>query len=151
MGDATGSGLRKIDELRNVVAALPPVPMIGFSDRAGYLDGYVPEPQGGTNLTAAIELAASRGVQHIGIISDGIPDSKAGALKAAQRFGGQIDVFYVGDPGGPGELFLMDLASRSNGRYQGFDLGKPKALTAAIKGLLGTGQALLPEKSAIQL
>lgn len=116
-------GKRCIDALREVVTEVLPTgqecPMIAFGGPYGETEvrfvHAVPEPDGGTPLAQAIELANEYGATRLVVISDGIPNDRNAAMAAAQAFAGRIDVFYVGAPGSEGEVFLKHLAAKSGG------------------------------------
>lgn len=143
MSDPCGEGLRKIDQLRTVVAGLHVAcPLVGFG-----LDGAeevrfierIPDPFGSTPLDKAIAFAKDHQAQHLIVVSDGQPNSPEAALQAAGAFQGPIDVFYVGEPGGPGEAFLARLAAHSGGQAQTTSLKTPDLLTTGIRALLQAG------------
>lgn len=102
--------------------------------------GQVPaHPEGGTPLAEAIEFAGARLHEHIVVLSDGEPNHEENALHAARNFKGRIDVIFVGDPGGPGERFLKELAALTGGTSFTGDLSKPKELSSGVIGLLAAG------------
>lgn len=146
------NGKRRIGGLREVVRDLQVkkvTPMIAFGPRfdnaleptqSAYPDcGFVtdvPNPAGDTWVNRAIDMAAEHGFGRIVLISDGGPNDRHLAMESARRFGGRIDVMYVGDPGDGGSFFLDELAQLTGGtRFEG-DLSEPKELTGAIVGLL---------------
>lgn len=136
---------RKIDALRDVVAALRkthPVPLVAFG---GDIDGEgthvgivgdVPEPYGGTPLLEAIEFGTAAHATHLVVVSDGRPGNQTGCLQAARQFGGKIDVFYVGPRDDAGAQFLQQLATATGGGCNQTSLGDIKLLTSKIAGLL---------------
>lgn len=96
----------------------------------------VPDAQGGTPMAQAIDFARSNGFGRAVVISDGGPNDRGAALESARRFGGRIDVIYVGDPGDAGSIFLEELAKVTGGtRFEG-DLSDVKEITGAVVGLL---------------
>lgn len=156
MTDTMRNGKQRIQGLREVVIGLQkarPTPMIAFGYAGGGGSGHpleqglgsqevgmvteVPEALGGrTPLTEAIDFARTCGFSKGVVISDGGPDNRSSAMEAARRFGGQIDVIFVGDEGDPGSVFLEELAKMTGGvRFQG-DLSDVKELTGAVIGLL---------------
>jgi len=97
----------------------------------------VPDAQGGTPLAEAIDFASQNGFGRLVVISDGSPNyPHSTSMDAARRFGGQIDVMYIGDPGDPGSVFLEQLAAATGGqRFEG-DMSDIKEITGAVIGLL---------------
>jgi hypothetical protein len=96
----------------------------------------IPEAQHSTPMAEAIDFARAHGFGRAVVISDGGPNDPHAAMEAAKRFGGQIDVIYVGDPGDPGSIFLDELAKATGGsRFEG-DLSEVKNITGAVIGLL---------------
>jgi hypothetical protein len=136
------NGRRRIDGLRDVVRDIKNaghVPMIAFGGpydaQVRFVDG-VPEPDGGTPLHTALDFGKEYGATRVVVISDGMPDLQEASLEAARRFGGRIDVAFVGDPGEGGETFLRELARISGGTQFTGDLGDPKKLSSGVIGLL---------------
>lgn len=149
MSNQMRNGKRRIDGLRDVVADVQkdrPTRMIGFGISSSRGDdiafiGRVPEPNGGTPLARAIDFAREAGFGRAVVISDGMPDDQEAALEAAGRFGGQIDVVYVGDPEPEdrvwgGAKFLLKLAESTGGTSFDGDLSAVKQLASTVKGLL---------------
>jgi len=133
--------MRRIDKLRLVVADLfstHPVPMVTFPGIQ--LVTAIPEPAGMTPLHAAIAFARLQEANHIVVITDGEPDSPNAAFAEADKFGGSIDVFYIGNGGDEGAKFCAELARRTGGQCGVTDLkGTPKQLSGKIVALLGDG------------
>src|SRR4051794_11198920 len=157
MGAFMRNGITRIDGLRQVVAGMlakRATPMIAFgmatqqfahplepqqqsrSEEVGFVT-EVPDAHGGTPLAEAIDFARANGYGRAVVISDGQPNyPNSTSLDAARRFGGQIDVIYIGDPGDPGSMFLDELAKATGGqRFEG-DLSDVKEITGAVIGLL---------------
>lgn len=152
------NGKRRIDGLREVVAqiqATKATQMIAFglnpnqwldNPEAAFLEASgkstdfvtsVPDAQGGTPMHEAFDLAGSSGFGRCVVISDGSPTpSPTWAMDAAKRFGGRVDVIYVGDPGDPGSMFLDELAKATGGQRLEGDLSEVKELTGAVVALL---------------
>src|SRR4030095_9997385 len=147
MDHPTSEGLRKIDQLRNVVRDLletHPVPVAAFSDGVRLVGDHIPEPSGSTRLDSAISFGRRQEANHLVVVTDGEPDSKTAALEEARLFGGAIDVFYIGDPGSRGAEFCAQLAKATGGSCGITDLtGEPKKLAAGIAGLLGAASEVL--------
>jgi hypothetical protein len=152
MDSHLATGERAIDALRKVVDMLRdthPVPVAAFGfDQFGEGDGEVvkfidnvPEPQGSTPLHTGIDFAKEKGATHLVVVTDGSPDSTSEALRSAKRFGGPIDVFYVGDGNDDGAKFCARLAAATGGTANVTDLNT-KLLTSKIRALIGPG---LPE------
>ena len=153
MAQALAVGGTRIDALRDVVRLLHedhPVPLVRFG---GYDNAWstqatvsvlnsandIPEPEGGTPLHIAINFVHVEGATHIVLVTDGEPDNRTAALEAAGRFGGVIDVFYVGDANGSGASFAQELARVTGGTCNVDDMASAKQLAAGIAGLLGDG------------
>jgi Mg-chelatase subunit ChlD len=141
----TRSHERRIDALRKIVRDLRethPVPVAAFGGGGVTLIDDVPEPTGGTPMHSGIEYGHREGATHLIVITDGHPDSERATFEAAERFGGPVDVFYVGDGNDSGARFAKELAKRTGGTAHLSSLEKPKELTTTIVGLLGDGGAL---------
>lgn len=144
MGAPLGNGQKRIDGLRATVRGIQSereMKMVQFG--YGYEPSFIntiPNPSGGTPMHQAIDFARTNGAARAIVISDGIPDSKSAAMESAQRFGGRIDVVFVGDPGEPGEAFLKELAASTGGDSFTGDLRDPKMLASKVMGLLGDGE-----------
>lgn len=135
---------RAIDKLREAVgqiqqSANEPIPMIAFGGpfdaQVRFVDS-VPEPEGGTPLHMAIPLAKEYGANRVVIISDGCPDLRDQSMEEARRFGGRIDVVYVGVAGDAGQKFLEALSAATGGRVMHGDLRDVKKITSMVIGLL---------------
>jgi hypothetical protein len=157
MGAMMRNGETRIQGLREVVTGIQnkrPSTMIAFGlcmretdhplepmKEVGFVN-EVPEAQGSTPMGQAIDFAAANGFGRVVVISDGGPTDDA--MGAAGRFGGRIDVIFVGDPGDPGFHFLETLAKSTGGqRFEG-DLSEVKEITGAVIGLLN-GEVLEEE------
>jgi hypothetical protein len=146
MVDTIRTGERKIDALRKVVDTLRethPVPVAAFGLRGSNpveVVDNVPEPAGGTPLDLAIDFGAAQGATHLVVVTDGQPNSEDAAFQAAIRFGGQIDVFYIGDGNDYGSVFAQRLAKLTGGTCGVTDLvGESKVLAGKIMLALGDG------------
>lgn len=139
--EADVTGERRIDALRGVVESLRQQGVafrtICFNSSPFFSD-VIPEPSGGTNLSAALELAESINARHIVVVSDGVPDSKDAALTVASRLAARIDCYHVG-PKAETEAanFLRELAR--NGGDAGGSVTFAE-LQVHIAGVLGTGK-----------
>lgn len=143
MGSSMRNGKQRIEGLRETVRDIQSekeLRMVQFG--SGFEPSFVtavPNPAGGTPLHTAIDFSRTSGAGRLIVISDGCPDSEAFALEAATRFGGRIDVVFVGDPGERGEIFLKRLAESTGGESFTGDLSLPKELAGAVLGLLTDG------------
>jgi Mg-chelatase subunit ChlD len=142
----TMGGKRRIDALRTIVTdlrATHPVPLAAFggNDQVEIVEAPV-EPTGGTPLDIAIDFGKEQGANHLVVVTDGEPNSELTAFAAAKRFGGPIDVFFVGDAFTRGAQFAKELAEMTGGTSGVSSLDAPKELTSKIAGLLGDGGAL---------
>jgi len=96
------------------------VAVLAFSSKVEFIPGGVPPLFGeGTNLAGALRFATmadAPGLRFV-VISDGQPDSKEEALKAARAINARIDVVYVGpERDSAGRDFLAQLASMGHGQ-----------------------------------
>src|SRR5580765_5751636 len=113
MDNRIASGERRIDKLRKVVTELRethPVPVAafglgGYSNTVRLVGDNIPEPSGGTPMHKAIEFGRVQEANHLVLVTDGEPDSRSHTLDEARKFGGPIDVFFIGDVGSRGALF----------------------------------------------
>ena len=111
-------GERRIDALRGTVSALRARGMqfrqACFNSSITWSD-VILEPNGGTNLSGALEACEQIHAKHIIVVSDGIPDSREAAITVAERLskaGVKIDAFYVGPTSySAGKGFMDDLAA----------------------------------------
>jgi hypothetical protein len=87
-------------------------------------------------MAEGIDFARAGGFGRAVVISDGAPSDRNAAFEAARRFGGRIDVIFVGDAGDPGSILLDELAKLTGGQKFEGDLSEVKELTGAIVGLL---------------
>jgi hypothetical protein len=148
-----GNGELRINGLRKVVADIKSkgdVTMIAFGGpydaQVRFVDN-VPEPDGGTPLHLAIDLAKEYGATRVVVVSDGMPDLQQASLDAARRFGGRIDVAFVGDPGEGGETFLKELARITGGQQFTGTLTDPKQISCGVIGFL---EGEVEQKAPIQ-
>ena len=144
-----GTLSRRIDQVRRVNARIQsqqPTPIIAFGDLGFNPETYshtlvdfvteIPEPSGMTPMAQAIDFAREKGAGRLVILSDGQPDSTHDANEAARRFGGRIDIVFIGEPGGHGSSFLLSLAELAGGSQFEGDLSDPLALAGNVIGLL---------------
>ena len=136
-GKARIDGLREaFCEIRDCGAAFKTV---AFGP--GYVQFCIepPNPGGGTPTAEAIEFARIAGAGRCIMISDGEPNDPHAAIDAALKFGGRIDVIFVGDPGDYGEAFMKRLADVTGGEEFKGDLSAPKLLADKVVALLSDG------------
>lgn len=144
MSSPMRNGKDRIAGLRETVDSIQSerrMQMIQFSGSVQVTE-YVPDPNGGTPLAEAIDLARTNECSRAIVISDGEPNNENAAMDSAKRFGGRIDVVFVGDPGSHGEAFLKRLAQSTGGESFTGDLTEPKKITAGVIGLLTAGTEL---------
>ena len=125
--DAPG-GVSRYDaaekELRKLQEEMPgKIGVVGFSDRAAFCPGGVPERIGrSTDMAEALRLVLPMdGLASIILISDGCPNSESETLDVASRFEHKIDTVFIGSSkatvwGTSGENFLKSLAAATGGQ-----------------------------------
>jgi Mg-chelatase subunit ChlD len=131
-------------ELERLQHDLPgKIAVIGFADTAQFFPGGKPVMGlcgGSTNLAGALDfarMADAPGIRFV-VISDGEPNDREAALKAARKFKGKIDVIFVGPSDRPhGRKFLEQLAAASGGKTVTAD--RVKELAKSVHLLLGEG------------
>lgn len=123
--------------LDDVLLTWPRIKLVSFDSVAKVVKnpGKLPKPNGGTDLAAALKLAAQWKPLKTIVISDGLPDSPSEALEAAQAMTGAIDTIYCGPDEHPAIEFLRQLSKETAGRDVVCDFGR-KGIAGAIKGLL---------------
>lgn len=109
---------RKIDSLREVMEKYPDAHKICFSSDVLNSD-RIPEPDGTTNLAAALRFIESvtPTPERIVLISDGEPNSISDARKAATELALPIDIIFIGHKGSEGGKFMEELAKLTNGQH----------------------------------
>lgn len=136
---ANSVGERRIDALRGVVTGLRvrghAFKQLVFNNDVMWSD-VIPEPSGGTNLTAALEFVEKASPEHLIVVSDGEPDHDESATIVAKRLGCKIDVFFVGPKGSCGESFMGQLAKDTGGASETVSF---KELEVKIAGILSAG------------
>lgn len=145
MRERMQNGRSRIAGLRSVVEQIErerPTPLVAFGpfsygDTPAQFVTTVPDASGGTPLAETIDFAKANGATRVVVISDGEPNNPEGAMEAAARFGGRIDVVFVGDAGPySGAEFLDRLAQSTGGERFVGDLGETKAITGKVMLLL---------------
>lgn len=139
MGSHDSQGGRKrydvlLEELAHLQASQPgKLAVIAFSSSVQFIPGgQPPYLGGGTDLAGALRFSRVADVDGMKffVISDGIPNSKEGALAEARRYKGAISCIYVGPEGGSGQKFLEKLARSAGGRFATAETVKELAATA---------------------
>ncbi len=120
------SGRRRIDVAREELAKLQvehpgKLALICFSSHAQVMPGGVPpEPDGSTDLAAALKLARKwdgLGIAFV-VLSDGYPDSAEEALAEAKGFTSAISTVHCGpETDKSGQDFLRRLAAAAGGQH----------------------------------
>lgn len=113
---------RKIDHLKNIMKKYPDANMMTFSIRVSFIKkaSDIPEPQSSTNLAYALECVKDNKTlspERLVLISDGEPDSKQDAFAEAIKLGLPIDIIFIGRKGSDGDLFMEELAKKTNGSH----------------------------------
>jgi hypothetical protein len=124
------TGEKKIDALKIIIRDFPNVRQFSFSDDCE--ERPPTNAQGGTNMANAFNVVKEAGLRHCILVTDGLPDSRQNALRAAT--GLRIDIIYVGPL--PPPQFLRDLALRAKGALSVENLSIPKQLKEKIYLLL---------------
>ena len=124
----------KIEELRKLAEKFKDVRRFQFSWDCEELKAgeSVGNAKGGTCMSLAFDTVKDKGVKHLVLITDGLPDHAGRALQSAK--GLRIDVFYVGPD--PAPQFLKDLADMTGGQYGKATLEARPALEAKVRALL---------------
>jgi hypothetical protein len=130
MAEDCGDGRAKIDALREIARDFAHVRQFCFS--CDCVESRPAAAGGNTDMALAFSTVKARGVRHVVLITDGMPDSEPAALAAAA--GLKIDIIYVGPP--PEPPFLARLAALTGGQYGAGSLAQQKQITAQVKALL---------------
>lgn len=155
MAGPAKDGRRCIDCLRDAMAPLVNrVHVLAFETHVHEVDAdLIPEPMGGTNLTAAIDKATTLKPTGVLVVSDGAPNDRESALESARtlvaRCKVRINVIYIGPDDTACKDFMKELAKIGHGRYKEFDIAvnNPLLLGDKVKSLL----SLPAPKGAINL
>ena len=124
---------------RQAAAAQNDPQIAGPPETVEWIDGpaMLPAPEGGTDLTGALELASQAWPSEVLVISDGLPADEAGALKAAELIPGTISVLFVGsDDDQRGLEFLRRLAAVGGGIFARKDLSKHMEIGTELREML---------------
>lgn len=116
------------------------VAVISFSDDVQFHpDGNLRGIQGSTDMLKGlrfIKVIDGTGIRIV-VISDGLPDDKAGTLAFARTFSAHIDTIYIGSPDDMrGQDFLRELSAATGGVCAGGDSKSLPLLAATVKHLL---------------
>ena len=97
------------------------IAVVTFSDSAYMcLDGILPYPEGGTNMSGALRFVqpvVEAGI-HAALISDGLPDDKEPVLYLAKQMKGFLDVVFIGKKGSEGDKFMKEVAKAAGGSHE---------------------------------
>ncbi|QOX05575.1 MULTISPECIES: hypothetical protein [Xanthomonas] len=140
MESEASGGRRKIDLLRDALAAARGgARLFAFSQRAREVE-QIPEPESNTELAGALALVRKLDPGTTLLVSDGEPDNEAAALAQARLFRGAIDVLYIGPEANTRAIeFLRRLAASAGGHVTINDIAAPagaRLLQERIAGLL---------------
>jgi hypothetical protein len=130
-----------------VIQEYPHAAVVAFGSFPEEVKGFeprtlrLPEPAGSTALHLALEHVAKWRPERIVCISDGEPDDRVAALRAARALAPvEISAIYVGCDGNRDALGFMQSLAGAGGRpgLVGVrSLARPEALSTEIRGLLG--------------
>jgi hypothetical protein len=129
------------DTLRLVLPDTPDARLVAFNDTVSPVASAdrLPEPDGGTALHHAFEHIAPWRPGRLIVISDGEPDDRAAALRAARMLNCPIDAFHAGpkdDRAAIAFLRNLCLCGRGVGRATVADLRNPAKLAGELRLLL---------------
>lgn len=121
MNERTKDFSTKLDNLKDAISdpSYQNCKKVAFTDHAyevsnqGVANLY---PMGGTNLGGALSYCASFNPKSILLVSDGMPDSEAEAIREAKRLGVPINVIYIGPENSRGAEFLKKLSNMTSGK-----------------------------------
>jgi hypothetical protein len=145
MDSPVAGGKRRIDVLADILrVVLPDAPearLIAFSDTVVAIaaPADLPEPSGSTALHAALEYATRLRPRRVIIISDGEPDDRGAALRAARALHCPVDAFHAGPEDDHAAIaFLRNvcLSGHGVGRTTVADLRDPAKLAGELRLLL---------------
>ena len=144
LADVSGSMRgNKIERLKRELLKLWPdlghAKLVAFADYPEWIEGpnALPPTGGGTDLAAALKLAAGAWPSEVVVISDGLPRDEQEALDAAQTIPGTISVLFIGDEGDArGADFMRRLALVGGGMFAHKDLAKSMSIEGTIRGML---------------
>jgi hypothetical protein len=142
MADSIGChNLSKYDHLKialkDVRQGVPGLRLVAFNGlvvEVAEVDD-LPEPYGSTDLAGALVVVQKFKPSKTIIISDGLPDDAAAAVRAVEGLTGQVDTIYCGPDGHAAIQFLRSLSRRTGGVSMAWD-GYHAPLAEGIRGLL---------------
>ena len=105
-----GQAVKAIDNLRTLAEQFK-LRKFSFNSTIQEIGSWVPDPEGGTDLTNALSYLKQQGCKNIVLMTDGYPDDEDSALLEA--VGLHIDIYYIGL--GPTPEFLHRLAKQCGG------------------------------------
>lgn len=122
MDQETRSGKSKIDILNEVVKTnFNAIRKFAFSDQCFETFGEL-ETFGSTDLIRAFKYLP-KGNLDLCLLSDGCPtNDENDCIEAGKALGYPVNVCYIGDPGDPGEQFMIKLAKATGGKIITIDL-----------------------------
>jgi hypothetical protein len=133
----------KIERLKRELQKLWPemgkARLMSFADRPEWIDGpsRLPSVGGGTDLAAALTMAALAWPSEVIVISDGLPRDEQAALDAAQTIPGTISVLFIGDEGDQqGADFMRRLAMVGGGMFAHKDLARSMSIEGSLRSML---------------
>jgi hypothetical protein len=136
---------RRIDVLADILRQVLPVTsdarLVAFNDTISPIASadQLPEPDGGTSLHGAFEHITPWRPRRVILISDGEPDDRAAALRAARMLGCPLDCFHAGSEDDRAAIaFLRNLclSGYGVGRAAVADLRSPAKLAGELRLLL---------------
>jgi hypothetical protein len=143
--DLPVGGRRRIDILadilRQVLPTTPGARLVAFNNTVSPIASadQLPEPDGGTDLRRALEQIAPWRPRRVIVVSDGEPDDRVAALRAARALYCPIDAFHAGpedDRAAIAFLRNLCLCGRGVGRATVADLCNPGKLAGELRLLL---------------
>jgi Mg-chelatase subunit ChlD len=143
LADVSGSMRgNKIERLKRELTRLWPeinARLIAFADRPEWVANpqSLPGVGGGTDLAAALTVAALAWPSEVIVISDGLPRDEQAALDAAQAIPGTISVLFIGDEEDQrGADFMRRLAMVGGGMFAHKDLARSMSIEGSLRSML---------------
>lgn len=132
-----GQPIRAIDNLRTLAEQFKQLRKFSFNSIVQEVGGWIPEPEGGTDLARAFAYLKQQNCKHIVLLTDGQPDDEESALQEA--IGLKVDIYYIGKGKTPN--FLIRLAKQCKGSIGHSELlaGNLTAIGQTIAGYLEGG------------
>ncbi len=139
-GSMRGNKIERLKrELQKLWPELGKARLMSFAFQPEWVEGphALPAVGGGTDLAAALTLAAGAWPSEVIVISDGLPQDEQAALDAAQAIPGTISVLFIGDEGDhQGADFMRRLALVGGGMFAHKDLARSMAIEGTLRGML---------------